>query len=67
MNFILGFLIMVSGGSEIDVFWTFISLVRNSNFLIIGLYEEHMPLLKFLEFITEKKMKKHMGKFYDKF
>jgi len=43
MNFILGLLIMVSGGSEIDVFWSFVSLVRNKKFLIIGLYEDGMP------------------------
>lgn len=47
---------MISGGNEIDVFWTFVSLVKNKNFLIIGLYEHGMPLLKFMEFITFKKM-----------
>lgn len=51
---------MVSGGNEIDAFWCFVSLVKNRDFLIIGLYEDGMPLLKFMEFITEKLLDKHL-------
>jgi len=45
MNFILGFLLLVSGGCEIDVFWCFVTLVKIPKYLIIGMYEPEMPLL----------------------
>lgn len=53
MNFVLGFLILVSGGNEIDVFWAFITLVKRTKYLLIGIFSESMPLLHFLEYITE--------------
>ncbi len=39
MNFILGFLILISGGIEEDVFWMFIILGKSSKFLLLGIYE----------------------------
>lgn len=45
MNFTLGFLLLVSGGSEIDVFWCFVTLVKLPKYHIIGMYEPGMPLL----------------------
>ena len=67
MNFVLGLLILVSGGNEIEVFWAFRALVQNPEFLIIGLFEDNMPLLKFLEFIGDDLMKKKMNNLYKKF
>lgn len=58
---------MVSGGNEIDVFWSFVSLVKNKKFLIIGLYEPGLPLLRFLESVTMKVMEKEIPHIVDKF
>jgi len=35
----------MSGGNEIDVFWAFISLVKRTKYLVIGIFEENFPLL----------------------
>ena len=45
MNFPVGFLLLVSGGCEIDVFWTFVNLFKEPKYMLIGLYESQMPLL----------------------
>lgn len=66
MNFTLGFLLLISGGKEIDVFWSFIALIRNPKYLIMGIYQQDMPLLHLMEFMTEHLLKKHMLKFYEK-
>lgn len=67
MNFVIGFLLLVSGGDEIDTFWAFLQLVKRSKFLMIGLFTEDMQLLKFMEYLTEQFVKKEMPKFYNKF
>lgn len=66
MNFTLGFLLLVSAGKEIDVFWAFIALIRNPKYLIMGLYEPDMPLLHLMEYMTEFSLKKHMPKLYNR-
>ncbi len=67
MNFVLGFLILVSGGNEIDVFWAFVQLVRRTKYLLIGVFLESMPLLSFLEFVTENLLEQKLPKFNKKF
>ena len=62
MNFIIGFMIIVSQGNEIDTFFSFISIARNQNYLIFGLFETGLPLLTFLEFVTQKIMEKQTPK-----
>lgn len=46
MNFIIGFLLLVSGGNEFEVFWMFITIARDHRFLVMGLFEKELPLLE---------------------
>jgi len=51
MNFLVAFLLMVSGGNEVETFWMFVSLARDPRFLMMGLFERGFPLLDFYSFI----------------
>jgi hypothetical protein len=67
MNFVLGFLLLVSGGDEIEVFWSFITLVRRSKYLMIGLFDREMPLLRFIEYVTEEYLVEKLPRVINKF
>lgn len=46
MNYLIGFLLITSGGNEKESFWIFKSMAENKKFLIKGLYEvDHRYIL----------------------
>ena len=47
MNFLAAFLLLVSGGNELESFWAFITLARDHRFLMMGFFEKGFPLLQF--------------------
>lgn len=47
MNFIVGFLLLINGGDELEAFWMFVALARNPDFLMMGFFEANFPLLDF--------------------
>ena len=51
MNFIVGFLIIISGSKEEEAFWSFIFLGKNAHFLILGFFEDGFPLAYFYIYI----------------
>ena len=51
MNFIMGFLLMLSGGNEIEAFWAFVTLFRDHRFLMMGFFERDFPLLEFYLYV----------------
>jgi len=51
MNFLVAFLLMVSGGNEVETFWMFVTMARDPKFLLMGLFEKGFPLLDFYTFI----------------
>ncbi|KRX08518.1 Rab-GTPase-TBC domain [Pseudocohnilembus persalinus] len=57
MNFIVAFLIIVSQGNEIESFFGFLQLLEKPDYLFLGLFEDHLPLLKFLNYVCEEQMK----------
>lgn len=40
MNFVIGFLLLVNGGNEVEAFWFFVELCRHKDFMLMGMYEE---------------------------
>ena len=52
MNFVLGLILMVSGGKEEDSFKMFMKLSSSPKWIMLGLYEDELSLLKFLEYFT---------------
>lgn len=67
MNFIVAFLLMMSGGNEGEAFWVFVLLSRDSNFLFMGLFEETLPFMHILIYIFECKLKVVLPKLFDHF
>lgn len=65
MNFIVGFLLIVSGGSEIEVFCCFEVLCKD--FGMEGFYIEGMGYLKKCIWVTKKLMEKYKKKLSDHF
>ena len=61
MNFIIGFIILVSQGNELDTFFSFIALACNPRHMLIGLFEPGLPLLRFLEFVSERVLAKKLA------
>lgn len=57
MNFIVGFILMINGANEVEAFWMFKILAEHPDFMIMGLYENCLPLLKFLEYFTKEILK----------
>ncbi len=51
MNFIMGFLLMLSGGNELEAFWVFVALIRDHRYLMMGFFEKEFPLLEFYLYI----------------
>lgn len=58
LNFLAGFLLQISGGNQMECVNVLISLMTNSRFLLLGLYDNCFPLVSFLKFLFHKKMKK---------
>jgi len=65
MNFIAAFLLLVSGGNELEAFWAFVALARGNRFLIMGFFEKDFPLLKFYIFLFYEVLESEMPKLYD--
>ena len=57
MNFVVGFLLLISGGNENDAFSLFQKLGLDMRFHILGLFENNFPLVNFYVFIFWKLMK----------
>jgi hypothetical protein len=47
MNYLVGLLLLVSGGNELEAFWMYVALSRDPKFLIMGVFDYHFPLLDF--------------------
>jgi len=47
MSYLAGFLLLVSGGKELEAFWVYVTLARDVKFLLMGFYEKDFPLLEF--------------------
>ncbi|EGR29665.1 TBC domain protein [Ichthyophthirius multifiliis] len=60
MNFLIGFMLLVNGGNEQEAFLMFKVLAEDPNFMLMGLYENDFPMLKFLEYCVGKSMKKYL-------
>lgn len=67
MNFILGMLLLVSGGDEAGSFSSFISLSFRKEFLLVGLYENGFPLLRLLELIFDEIFREHLPNLFKYF
>lgn len=62
MNFVIAFLLAVSGGKECEVFQLFIKLAENPKFRILGFYENGFPLMKLYSFIFYQLLEKRYNK-----
>ena len=51
MNFVVGFLLLINGGNEIEAFWTFVTMARDSRFLMMGFFERGFPLIDFYMYL----------------
>jgi hypothetical protein len=60
MNFIIGFLLLISGAKDKECFWTFVNLCIQPKFMIIGLYDEDFPLVKFLNSVNEQLLNEYL-------
>jgi len=59
MNFVVGFLLLISGGNENDAFCLFQRMGLDTRFHILGLFENNFPLVNLYCFIFWKLMKEN--------
>lgn len=45
MNFVVGFILLVNGGKELEAFWFFVSLARSHEYMLMGLFEGNWEIL----------------------
>ncbi|CAD8116956.1 unnamed protein product [Paramecium sonneborni] len=64
MNFIAGFLLLVSGGDEYYSFQCLVTLFAHPKFMLYFNYDSKFQLLGFLEFITQKLLLKYQPQLY---
>ena len=62
MNFVVGFVLEVSGLEEFDTFNFIVNFWKKQRTLYIGLYEENFPLMKFLQFTFHEILRKQKPK-----
>ena len=43
MNFLVAFLLLISGGNELETFWLFVAIARNPEFYVLGMFESNFP------------------------
>jgi len=60
MNFLVGFLLLVSGGDEENCFWMLVSLMNN--FGLRGFFQNSFPLLKLFSYMFDFFMHNHFPK-----
>lgn len=65
MNFLVAFLLLVSGGNELESFWAFITLARDHRFLMMGFFEKGFPLLKFYIYMFYEMLESEMPTLHD--
>lgn len=58
LNFLAGYLLQVSGANQMECVNVLISMMTNSRFLLLGLYDSSFPLVSFLKFLFHRKLKK---------
>ena len=58
MNFIVGLLLLLSGGNEVESFWFFVTLAKRPEFGLLGFYDEDFTLVSFLTFVFTKLARK---------
>lgn len=58
LNFLAAFLLQISGGNQMETVNVLVSLMTNSKFLLLGLYDSSFPLVSFLKFLFHWKLKK---------
>lgn len=52
MNFILGFILIINGNSKSQAFWMFKVLSEHRDFMLMGMFEDSLPLLRLLEYLA---------------
>ena len=60
MNFIVGFLLLINGGDELEAFWMFVALARNTDFLMMGFFEKNFPLLDLYIYVFYELLNREM-------
>jgi len=60
MNFLVGFMLLINGGNELEAFWMFITLARDQRFMLMGLFEKDLPLLDFYIYTFYELLQKEM-------
>jgi len=65
MNFIAAFLLLVSGGNELEAFWMFITLAKDHRFLMMGLFESGFPLLDFYTYVFYRVLEEELPEVYE--
>lgn len=58
LNFLAAFFLQISGGNQMECVNALASLMTNSRFLLLGLYDSYFPLVSFLKFLFHRKMEK---------
>lgn len=64
MNFLAGFLLLVSGGDEYYSYQCLVTLLTHPKFMLYFNYDSNFQLLGFLEFITQKLLQLHLPSLY---
>ena len=59
MNFVLGFLLMMSGGKEEEAFWFFVSLAKRPEFGLLGFYNKDFTLVWYFIFLFKERLEKY--------
>lgn len=65
MNFVIGFILLINGGRELEAFWFFVTLARSHEFMLGGLFEPGFPLLELYLHIFNEMLQKELPHIYD--
>lgn len=56
LNFLVGFMLQLSGGREVEVLNLVAALMTSSRFQFLGLYDREFPLVNFLKYVFHSEL-----------
>lgn len=62
MNFLIAFLLVISGGKDEEAFWSFVFLGKNLHYQILGFFEDGFPLAFFYVYMFEQVLQRENKK-----
>ena len=65
MNFVMGFMLLLNGGDEVEAFWMFVTLARDHRYFMMGFFEQGFPLLDFYIYMFYNLLEEELPEVHD--